>query len=79
MLLSAVSGDSLKILSGEDNLTEYRFNTEKIAHTFCKTCGFQCFATAETENGPGAMVNVRTIDDVDIASLTRMPFDGRSR
>lgn len=30
-------------LQGEDNITTYTFNTHQAKHTFCKTCGVQCF------------------------------------
>ncbi len=73
-LLSAVDRSTL-IVMGEEELTLYHFNTGKIEHSFCKTCGVQCFGRADQ----GAMVNVRTVDGVDIAALTRMPYDGRSR
>ncbi len=73
-MLSAVDRSSLKV-EGEENLTLYHFNTGKIEHSFCTVCGVQCFGRA----GEGAMINVRTIDDIDLATITRMPFDGRSR
>jgi len=80
LLLSAVTEDSFTLTSGEENLTEYRFNTEKIAHLFCKTCGVESFAKGTGKDGsPMRMVNVRTIDDIDLSTLTRMPFDGKSR
>ncbi len=72
-LLSAVDRATLQV-EGEEHLTLYHFNMGKIEHSFCSTCGVQCFGRAET----GAMVNVRTIDDIDLAALERMPFDGRS-
>lgn len=78
-LLVFVPGNLLTVTKGEDELTKYRFNTNVIEHSFCKTCGVQCFGRAEMEGGPGAMVNVRTIDDIDLAAIERMPFDGRSR
>jgi hypothetical protein len=80
LLLSFVPAESIKILTGEDELTEYRFNTEKIAHLFCKTCGVQPFGRAMREDGNvGYAINVRTIDAVNLAEVTRMPFDGRSK
>lgn len=79
LLLSFVPGDKLMITSGEDALTEYHFNTGKIAHLFCSVCGVQCFGRADMENGPGAALNVRTIDGIDLTTVTRTPFDGRSR
>lgn len=73
-LLSAVDRASL-IVTGEEELTRYHFNTGKIEHSFCKACGVQCFGRA----GEGAMVNVRTIDGIEMDALSRLPFDGRSR
>lgn len=78
-LLSFVPGAALTV-TGEDNLTTYHFSTGKIDHTFCKTCGVQCFGRASMPDGsPGAAINVRTIDDIDLAKIERMPYDGRSR
>jgi len=79
LLLAFVPQSSIKMLSGEDNLTEYRFNTEKIAHLFCKTCGVQVFGRATKDGVAMSGVNVRTFDDIDLSTLKRMPFDGKSR
>lgn len=79
MLLSFVDADQFSLLSGEDACTDYRFNTEKIAHLFCATCGVQCFGRGNKKDGtPTVALNVRTIDDVDLATLTRTPVDGKS-
>ena len=75
-MLSAVSPDDFTLLQGEDALTTYRFNTHKIAHQFCKTCGIKSFASTEEH---GMLVNVRTLDEVDLDSLKVQPFDGASR
>jgi hypothetical protein len=40
-LLAFVPDSAMTVLSGQDNLTEYRFNTEKLQHLFCKTCGVE--------------------------------------
>lgn len=76
-LLSFVPADNFTIVSGE-GLTEYRFNTEKIRHLFCSTCGVQCFGRGEGKDGPTVAVNVRTIDDIDLTALTRTPFNGKT-
>lgn len=79
LLLSAVAEPDITVLSGEDNLTEYRFNTEKIRHLFCKTCGVEPFGQGIGPEGTTMrMVNVRTVDGVDLAALERIPFDGKS-
>ncbi len=79
MLLSFVDAGDFTLISGEDALTEYRFNTEKIEHLFCKKCGVQAFGRGNKKDGtPTVAVNVRSIDGVDLATLTRMPVDGKS-
>ena len=76
LLLSFVPADALELRRGEDELADYRFNTRKIAHRFCRACGVEVFGQVE---GQGAAINVRTLDGVDIAALKQQPFDGASR
>lgn len=79
MVLDFVPAERVKILSGEDNLTEYRFNKKFIAHKFCKTCGVQPFGMAKNEQGEDTVaVNVRTLDGVDLDTLTITTFDGKN-
>ena len=66
--------------SGEDKLTEYRFNTMNIQHLFCSVCGMESFARATGPDGtPMVAVNVRCLEGVEPDSLTPTKFDGRSR
>ena len=77
--MSFTDASNFNLVSGEDALTEYRFNTEKIAHLFCKKCGVQSFGRGEKKDGtPTVAVNVRSIDEIDLSLLKRMPVDGRS-
>ncbi len=79
-LLSFVPNESMKVLKGEATLTEYRFNTEKIQHLFCKTCGVESFGKGSNAEGQATYaINVRTIDNIDLSTLERMPYDGKSR
>lgn len=78
LILSAVAGDDFRLLSGQDALTDYRFNTHKIAHQFCSTCGVEPFARGAGRDGlPMLMVNVRCLDGADLGTLSPKPFDGR--
>ncbi len=52
-----------KLVSGADNLTTYRFNTETIDHLFCKTCGIEAFARGSDGKGNVMyMINVHCLD-----------------
>jgi hypothetical protein len=76
LLLSFVAPNGMAIEQGQDRLAEYRFNTHKIGHRFCESCGVEVFGEVE---GQGVAINVRTLDQVDIAALKLQPFDGASR
>ena len=76
LLLTFVPSDGLEVVQESSGLSEYRFNTNKIAHRFCPACGVEVFGQVE---GKGTAINVRTLDRVDIASLLLQPFDGASR
>lgn len=59
---------------------EYRFNKHVIAHLFCSTCGIEPFGKGKDKDGSDTVaINVRTIDNVDLGALNRMPWDGKSQ
>ena len=64
------------LLSGQECLTEYRFNTGIAKHTFCKICGAKPFYIARS-NPDGVDVNVRCLDQMP-AEVTIVPFDGQN-
>ena len=75
LLLNFVDKDKFTLLSGAENLADYRFNKKSIRHFFCKTCGVQSFAEGVTF--PKACVNVRCLDGVKLEKLTIAPFNGK--
>ena len=77
MLLSFVSPESFTLQSGSEMLSEYRFNKKAIAHLFCRVCGVQSFGRGEGKQGPMIAINVRALDDIDVSTLTRSPFNGK--
>lgn len=79
-LLTFVGPDQFELTAADDALTEYRFNTHAIEHVFCKTCGVQSFARGKAPQSGQEMraVNVRCLEDVDLAALTITPVDGKS-
>lgn len=72
-----VPRDAFRLVDGEDALATYRFNTGIAQHQFCATCGVAGFYVPRSH--PDAIdVNVRCLDDVDLAALTVRSFDGRN-
>jgi hypothetical protein len=74
--------DGFRLLAGEQDLTEYRFNTGKNVHYFCRHCGVRPFGVGnETPIGKMYGVNLGCLEDVTDAELARVPItcvDGRN-
>jgi hypothetical protein len=71
-----------RLLAGEKELTEYRFNTRKNIHYFCRHCGVRAFGVGtETPIGKMYGVNLGCLEGVSEAELSRIPItytDGRN-
>jgi hypothetical protein len=79
-LLAFAPADDFKLLSGDDVLTEYKFNKNVISHQFCSVCGVQSFSRGKRP-GDGAdvvAINVRCLDAVDVDALNVKKFDGKN-
>jgi hypothetical protein len=78
-LLWFVPRAKMTLQSGADKLTLYKFNKHRIDHQFCSTCGCQAFAYATDQAGNAmAAINVRCLEDIDLAALPRHLYDGKS-
>lgn len=78
-LLTFVSDENFKLISGEKDLTDYQFGKKRIHHYFCSTCGTAAFASAVKPDGTRSRaINIRCLDGVDIDSVSIKKFDGRS-
>jgi len=79
-LLWFMPRDALKLLTPADAISSYKFNKHVIDHRFCPTCGIHPFGEGV---GPGgakmAAINVRCLEDVNLAALPVTAFDGRAR
>ena len=69
-----VPRSKFKLLSGEQRLTSYAFNTGVAKHTFCKTCGIKPFYTPRS-NPDGIDVNIHCLDTA-AKSIQVKSFDG---
>lgn len=77
-VLAFAPEEQFRLLSGEGDLQDYRFNTHKIAHLFCKTCGVASFASGEVPGtgAPMRAINLRCVEGVDLDTLPIHKFDG---
>lgn len=78
-ILAFTPAESFDLLSGEDALTEFRFNRHVIHHLFCKVCGIQSFARGSQPDGTRMVaINARCLDGVEPDQLSPKKVDGRS-
>ncbi|MGV8959789.1 MAG: GFA family protein [Stenotrophomonas sp.] len=79
LLITFVPEQALTITAGEDQLRTYTFNTHVIQHRFCGVCGCQPFGLGRSPDGKAmAAINLRCVPDIDLATLKRVPVNGRA-
>ena len=70
-----VPKERFTLLTGQDMLSTYTFNTGVAKHTFCRACGIHAFYVPRS-HPDGFDVNVRCLDG-DVEGLFHViPFDG---
>ena len=72
-----VPRENFKLLSGDDVLTEYRFNTKVARHLFCSVCGVKSFYVPRS-HPDGFSVNARCLDPGTVVEMTIQQLDGRN-
>jgi len=78
-LLWFVPRDALQLLTPEDASRTYEFNKHLIKHRFCPTCGIHPYAEGiDAKGNRMAAVNVRCLEDIDLATVPVTHFDGRA-
>jgi len=78
-LLWFVPRDALTVQTGEADLATYTFNRHAIQHRFCPTCGLHPLGEGSDPkaNRMGA-INIRCLENVDLAAVPVQHVDGRS-
>ncbi|HVF36170.1 MAG TPA: GFA family protein [Candidatus Saccharimonadia bacterium] len=67
--------DTFRLLAGADELTEYRFNSRKSQHFFCRVCGVRAFGIGnDTPVGTMVGVNVGCLEGVSEETLSKIPI-----
>ena len=78
LLWTFVTPDCFALRSGAEGLSDYQFHKKNIHHLFCPECGVESFARGTMPDGAEMVaINVRCLDNVDLAKLTPKPVDGR--
>lgn len=72
-----VSRANFQLLSGEDDLRTYTFNTRVAQHYFCRHCGIKSFYVPRS-HPEGISVNANCIDPATLASIDVTDFDGQN-
>jgi hypothetical protein len=68
---------SFRLISADDDLSIYQFNTGIAKHYFCRHCGIKSFYVPRS-HPDGISVNARCLDQTKIVSSRIKPFDGRN-
>jgi hypothetical protein len=72
-----VEPGQFELISGQDELVSYRFNTMVAEHKFCRSCGIHPFYTPRSD--PDKVdVNVRCLEGVDPTKVVIKGFDGQN-
>lgn len=73
-----VPASRFRLVSGDDALAEYRFNTGTARHLFCRHCGVKSFYVPRS-HPDGYSVNVRCLDPGSVVELRVAAFDDDDR
>ena len=64
-----------RLLAGAAELTEYRFNTRRNQHFFCRHCGVRCFGVGnDTPIGKMYGVNLGCLEDLTDEEHAQVPI-----
>jgi hypothetical protein len=71
-----VPADRFRLISGEETLTAYQFNTKTAKHLFCRICGVKSFYVPRS-HPDGYSVNARCLDPGTVQSMQVRQINGR--
>ena len=78
-LMWFVPREQLQLKTPQENLRSYTFNKHVIQHRFCDVCGIHPFGEgADPKGNAMAAINIRCLEDIDLAAIPVTHYDGRS-
>ncbi len=75
-LHSIVEPEQFRLLTAEDAVALYQFNTKTAKHYFCPVCGV-CSYYVPRSHPDKIDVNVRCLEGIALEELSIVPFNGR--
>ena len=72
-----VPQSQFRLMSGSQELSEYRFGTGVARHMFCRQCGIKAFYVPRSHPDQ-VSVNLRCVDQKTVRSRHIVPFDGQN-
>jgi hypothetical protein len=77
-LLWFVPAERFTLTAKPDDLGSYTFNKHVINHHFCKVCGIAPYSEgADPKGNKVVAINIRCLENLDLASIPVQHFDGR--
>ena len=73
-----VPASRFRLIAGEADLQDYRFNTGTARHLFCRHCGVKSFYVPRS-HPDGFSVNLRCLDPGTVTATRIVPFDDNNR
>ena len=78
-LLWFIPRSAMTLLTADANASTYLFNKHHIRHRFCPNCGIHPYAEGTAPNGDAtAAINLRCLDNIDLAAIPVHHYDGRA-
>ncbi len=72
-----VKHEAFTLLSGENQLTSYKFNTQQANHLFCSICSIKSYYQPRSHPDSWS-INTNCIDDFDVHNWRLERFDGQN-
>lgn len=78
-LLWFIPGAQFRLLTPAEAVSTYTFHKHHISHRFCAHCGMHPYAEAPDQDGnPVVAVNLRCLEDFDLAAVPVNHYDGKA-
>jgi hypothetical protein len=73
---TVIKPEAFRLLSGEDQLSDYQFGSKQGHNLFCKSCGLRSFSRGDVPQIGGAFVsiNIACLDEVSDEELVALPI-----